>query len=63
MRNQDNLGSHVDTLERETAEQAAQIAELQKQISSTEAENILLRKVQGQISLVRLLFIGIFFYC
>ena len=48
-------------LERETAEQAEQIAALQKQVSSTEAENILLRKVQGQISLVRLLFIGIFF--
>ena len=63
MRNQDNLGSHVDTLERETAEPAEQIAALQKQVSSTEAENILLRKVQGQISLVRLLFIGIFFYC
>ena len=63
MRNQDNLGSHGDTLERETAEQAEQIAALQKQVSSTEAENILLRKVQGQISLVRLLFIGIFFYC
>ena len=57
---QNNTESHVDILERETAEQAQQISDLQNRINKTENENIQLRKILGQISLVRLLFIGIF---
>ena len=56
----DNLGSHVDILEQETAQQAEQIAELHNRIIYAENENIQLRKVQGQIQLVKLLFYGTF---
>ena len=58
--NQQQIENHVDQLEKETAEQAAQISDLQSRINHTENENIQLRKIQGQISLVRLLFMVIF---
>ena len=50
---------HILVLEKETAEQARQIAELQAAITSAEAENIDLVKQQNQSAIVRLVFAGI----
>lgn len=50
---------HILVLEKETAEQAKQIAELQAAITSAEAENIDLVKQQNQSAIVRLVFAGI----
>ena len=50
---------HILVLEKETAEQAQQIAELQAAVTSVEAEKIELVKQQNQSAIVRLVFAGI----